>query len=490
MKLNRFFNVVFNPWLISVFLLFIFISYIFYPVLGYDELLWAYVGRIWFDNGLPPYLYAVENKTPGNFILFAISEVFNAYNFVFARFLGALFALFSSVLMYKIAKDLHSKFAGLMAMLLFGLTFCWEILDGFSLAQTETFMVFFSVFSFFLINKAYYTSKFALTIFVAGFFLGLAISFKQIAITTLMALLIYQVLIHKKQNLTKSIIKGILFYVAGVLSAVLIMYFIVSFWGVSFRDYLDGAWLILLNPGSQPLDFVTRIINFENKFVWSRFVVFYPILLTLFFVKPLLKERYFKSLIVWLVIDFIGVCASGYFFGHQIKQLLPPLVLICSILLVEVIYKIGLNSLNHRRVLVLTTITVFFFPYIQFGWALKLFYEGEKQKPETLGIWLKQNTKEDDYIYILGGDTVLLNSLYYSDRQSSSKYYTCIFVQGKAQNEIIIKDLETNPPVFILKENSFSINENNYGYKVKHFLQNNYTLVKESEIYKVFKRIK
>ncbi len=78
-----------DPVVAGVILFFILIFVALHPYMAYDEALWSYIGRIWSNNGLPPYTESVENKTPGIFMLHAISERIAIGNYLFVRIIGA-----------------------------------------------------------------------------------------------------------------------------------------------------------------------------------------------------------------------------------------------------------------------------------------------------------------------------------------------------------------------------------------------------------------
>ena len=150
MKKSNWYHLFFSPLFIGIFLSLVLLCLVLHPFIAYDEALWGYIGRVWSINGMVPYIDTVENKTPGNFILFALSESFTPGHFIIERFVGAVAVLLSSYYLFKICRTLQNEFAGIIAMCLFTLTSCWRVMDGFALAQTETFMVFFSVVSFYI----------------------------------------------------------------------------------------------------------------------------------------------------------------------------------------------------------------------------------------------------------------------------------------------------------------------------------------------------
>ncbi len=98
--------------------------------MGSDEGIWSYIGRIWSKNSIPPYVGAIENKTPGIFELYAISNILFGINIFFVRGLGILSIVLSSIVVFFIGRKLHSPLAGIFGMYVFGLTMTWDLLDG------------------------------------------------------------------------------------------------------------------------------------------------------------------------------------------------------------------------------------------------------------------------------------------------------------------------------------------------------------------------
>ncbi len=85
---------------------------------------------------------------------------------------------------------------------------------------------------------------------LTGIALGLSVSFKQIAVTTCAAsLCIY--FIYSVENIRNNLkVKGLFMIAIGFVLTILILCLILLVSGVSFLDYINGAWLILFNSGS------------------------------------------------------------------------------------------------------------------------------------------------------------------------------------------------------------------------------------------------
>lgn len=278
-------------------------------------------------------------------MLYAIADVFGTYNIVFVRGIGVLVSISTAITLYSICTRIYNEIAGAICMYVFGLVICWNDLDGFSFSQTETFMIFFSTLSFYFMIRAKNNTKNVLWLLFSGLSIGIAIVFKQIAITTTVGLIL-AFLVFNSNGLLIHKLKGIVVISFGVCISTLLSYLVLYFYGVTFYEYIEGAWLILLNSGSKISEVKEHLENFMNIFVFSRFVLFYPFLLLFFIQRRVLNKEFFIVLLIWLVFDFIGVNASGYYYGHQVKQLLPSLSIMAGI---GICY--GINKTYRRDII-------------------------------------------------------------------------------------------------------------------------------------------
>lgn len=482
MKKNRIFQLITSPLIISFLLLTILLIISSNGKMGSDEGIWSYIGRIWSKNSIPPYVGAIENKTPGIFELYAIANILFGVNIFFVRGLGVLSNVLSSLIVFYIGRKLHSLFAGIFGMYIFGLTMTWDLLDGDYITQTETFMVLFSTLSFYFVIKGEGSRKWKYWLVLAGISMGLAIAFKQIALTTSLALL-YFIIVYMANNMTKrNKFFGLILLGLGISISTLFSLIPLLLNDVSLKEYIDGAWLILLNSGSSA-SLQLHIKGFFEVWLNSRIVVFYPFLLLLLLQHDLIKNRYFIGLMVWLLFDFIGVNSSGYYFGHQIKQLIPSLSIITGILLSNLL--INLNSkksvdTNSISTLIITIIIIFL-PYkLLFENGNKIVAGYSNNPNKEIGTWLRDNTNKTDYVYIIGDNSILS----YSERISSSKYFSLTFITSDVEIEILLSDLKVKPPIYILKQ-QFS---KKIGERIEEFILKNYTFLQSKYNYDVFKQ--
>ena len=428
---------------------FVLLSCIFNGIMNNDEGMWSYIGRIWVENNMPPYIGAVENKTPGIFVLFAVSHILFGTNYMFARLLGVTAILLSSFTIYLIGKKLHTPQAGIFSMTIFGLTMSWHLLDGAAAAHTETFMVLFSTSSFYLIIQGKGSRNWKYWVFFAGLSMGLALAFKQIAITTTLALGIFFLVYDDSIQTARERMIGLFIVALGMVIATFFTLVPLLVSGVSLKEYVDGAWLILLNPGSSA-EFARHAEGFLNTWLNTRIVVFYPFFLLLIFERDLLRERCFMGLLAWMFCDFVGVNLSGHSYGHQIKQIMPSASLIFGIILGNTVTRrFSESSVTARQALALLMIlVVLLLPYKQ--WAVNLYKKmtGYTDIKMSLASFLEKNTGKNDYIYIAGHDGN--PALSCSGRISSSKYFNTIFVTGDTEKKQLMSDLKARPPLYFL----------------------------------------
>ncbi len=183
--IDTLYSIVTNPAIIAVFIFSLLIIASLGEYMVNDEGIWNYIAFLWIKYGIPPYSEAIENKTPGIYLIFTISNLLFELNIWFPRLLGSLSMVATSALLYFIGRKLLDHFAGIIAMIIFGMSVSWRFMNGTYTAQTESFMILFSTLSFFFLTvsrNAKCIRPYALYIFIAGFCMGIAICFKQTAI--------------------------------------------------------------------------------------------------------------------------------------------------------------------------------------------------------------------------------------------------------------------------------------------------------------------
>jgi len=467
--------------LIIIFLLLVIVSL--NGSMGEDEGRFSYMGRIWANNDMPPYSDSIENKTPGIFILNAISFSLFGTNIFFLRLLGILTVTFSSLIVYKITNIISNNEAGMISMLVFGITMSWRNLEGMFSSYTETFMILFILISFYILVSRIIKNR-AFKYLIVGSSMGLAIAFKQIAVTSAFFIFLFILFFEWKENNNKYRIYNLFLYTFGVIMGTIISIVPLLISGVSIMEYINGAWLLLLDDGSTP-DFTKRFVMARELWLNSRIVLYYPILLFVVLLPDLFKNKYFILLIIWLLLDFIGVNASGYYFGHQLRQIMPSLSIIIGIILTKLIFydsKLTQSTIKKYSIFVVVLI-ITILPYQSIVDNIITFRDSNYvEKYREIGYYIKNNTNEDEYIYTMTNANAILS---YSDRISASKYFNPLFMNTIDEYDYVLNELRSKSPVIIIQR----INETQFIFpeSFHQFVDQNYFMQKELYGFKIFK---
>jgi len=223
----------------------------------------------------------------------------------------------------------------------------------------------FSTLSFYFILTATDSQKWKNWVVLSGFSMGLAIAFKQIAVTTTLALLFFFIINFSPILTKKRQLLGLILLGSGIVISTSFSLIPLLVSGVSIREYIDGAWLILINHGSHSSSIKLHIIRFFRIWLNSRMVVFYPFLSLCLLQPDLVKSRYFIGLLIWMLFDFLGVNAAGHYYGHQLKQLMPSLSIIIGISLGNFMIKHNNEKaiMSKHTTIMLVFLIVLLFPF-------------------------------------------------------------------------------------------------------------------------------
>jgi hypothetical protein len=318
--------------------------------------------------------------------------------------------------------------------------------------------------------------------------MGLAIAFKQIAIATAAGLIVFMPVYAARKVGRRDLCAGILLAALGICVSTVASYVPLLISGVSLRDYFEGAWMILLNEGSHTPT-VRHLRELVRVFTNSKLALFYPILFLFFLQRSLGRQRFFMGLLVWLSFDFVGTNASGYYFGHQIKQLIPSLSLILGIVLSNFLDVYATDSTLRPKYtsMVLVSLVVLVFPYDTFinNAYHMVHFDRTKVVAREVGTWLKGHTGSGDYVYVaIGGGNPILS---YSDRLSPSRYFNTLFVTSPREREILLSDMESKSPLYIVRSRKDPFSKN-VGKNIERYISRHYTLLFSHYEYDVLKR--
>ncbi len=408
--------------------------------LSQEEAMWHYIGRNWFRNGLVPYSGGADNKSPLFYVTFGLSDYLFGVNYWFPRVLGTILQSAGIFYVYKIAKHISGKQAGLLACSFYGLSILWHGADGRYVSFTETYEMLCIILSFYF----FLSSKNKGGHFISGFLTAIGVGFRLSAVFVILALFIASVQKGWKFALIFSL---------GVLSGCLFLALLGNLAGINFHEVYTFMFADNFGPGSMNNNnFLTRMVQFHNMFFYSEVILFYPLVLIYIFIK-----RKADWLVLWLIFAFIGINVVGNYARADVKELLPAMSLMGGLSLAHLI---NVYQISMRQVMLI--IWICFSPKLvepfvnagrvfsgEFQFAKNFCHEPYIQPDESasrqLGLWVKANTSEQDKVYIAGyGAQVQV----YSERISPTIYFNV--TQTRIAKERLFLDMKKNKAEMIL----------------------------------------
>lgn len=408
--------------------------------LSFDEAIWHYIGRNWFRHGLIPYTGGIDNKSPFIYAIYGLSDLLFGVNYWFPRFIAVVCQSAGIFFLYRIAKRMAGRDAGVIALLLYGLSLVWRSTDGKMISLTQTYEITFLIISFYCCIATSTNKNF----FIGGLFSGLAFWFRYSAAFGILAIFVYIIQKRKWQP-------GIWFFTGLLLSILLIA---AVFWlsGIHLGDFITYSFTDNFSSESitdHPLAW--KLEQFANAFFYSELILFYP-----FVLGYILLKRRIDPLITWLIASFFGVLIIGMFAHSHLKELLPPLSLMSAIFIA---YCMAEYKLPVKATLIIIVI-VFFPKTFEPVFALKQMLLGNRKKmtdycqepylqdegnKKKLGYWIKSNTLTEQTVFVAGFGAQVQA---YSERLSPSIYFNA--TQTLIAKKKLIHDLSSYKPEMIV----------------------------------------
>ncbi|MGL5508276.1 MAG: ArnT family glycosyltransferase, partial [Microcoleaceae cyanobacterium] len=340
-------------------------------VIDRDESLYLLIAESWL-NGNPPYTEIWDNKPPGIFLLLAIAfQIFGEPIFAM-RFLAIISVTFTCYFLYLIGKNIddhQGKYIGLLAGILYSI---YSLNNGgtatngeiiFAPFVTAGMAIFWQISQELNKQNQFKQDQQAklplLKIFTMGLLFGLAMQIKYVVVTEIVFgfifLTSYVILTEKNLqnfqfltvNFWRKLIKVLLCFTGGLILPLLAIALYYLFIG-DFAEYIYAT--ITANTKyvagtSFNINLFTKVINRQisrNFLLWSS-LLYLPIYYCFIRLKQkyqfnFLTEINIIYLLIWLIFTFISVSISKKFFPHYFLQILPPLCLITSFLIIKTIY--------------------------------------------------------------------------------------------------------------------------------------------------------
>jgi 4-amino-4-deoxy-L-arabinose transferase-like glycosyltransferase len=427
--------------------------------LTFDEAMWQYIGRNWFRNGLTPYTGGVDNKSPLFFALYGLSDRLFGVNLWFPRIMGVCFQSAGIYYLYKITGFYSGKKAGILCVLIYGLSLLWNATGGKYVSYTESFSVAFGIAAFYFAiaeNKINY-------IFLSGILCGLCIAFRLTGFFTMLAISITLVILKKNA----------LAFIAGALLCTGLILLLLYVAGINLHDVYMNAFADNFSSGSvTDHSFSWRSGSFVAHFFQSQLIIFLPFTVLYFF-----NNKINVPIIIWLAFSLTGISIIGLYANQHFKDILPALSLLTTFAIMKVFRKL---NISYGMVIFLCCIV--FFPKssepfsvvkdwvtrpaenINFAAINATVLPSENEK-KSLGLWIRSNTNPNDKVLVAGFGAVVQA---YSERVSPSIYFNATqtpVAKAKFREEVL-----KNKPVMILIP-VFPAYANNVGADMRSFIQ-------------------
>jgi len=433
--------------------------------IGRDAGGWSYVGWLWAKYGQPPYIGAVDAKTPGIHYLYALSIHYFGNGVLIHAVLGIAMFIGTTILVYFIAARMYNPEAGLLASVLCSLTFCWPLLDG--PTYTEPFLVFFVTLAIALVLLAREsaTSSFVKAgglLTLAGFFLAFGVAFKQIGIVDLPVLfgawVIPEMLPKERRWSIRRLGIGSILIVIGFIAGTVASVVPLLVAHGSISSYVEIAWGILLGEGRPSAGILLRIHNVLQVWGTTKAMFFFP-LVFLFVVKrhELQEEGVpWRTITVWLCADFLGANASGNLWGHQLQQAVPSASVAGGIVLSSLLTSLSQRYAhrNSRNRISIGVCLFLFFMWLPYGTVLTAgtrWVRGvsSQQSPSVeVGAWLASHVSPKELTYVYGRSAGEV--LFYARRRSASRHFNNHHIKDKRVDSELRADLNMQSPKIVL----------------------------------------
>jgi 4-amino-4-deoxy-L-arabinose transferase-like glycosyltransferase len=425
----------------------------FEPHWYYDEGVYALFGRSIIE-GETPYLYIWDNKLLGLYLIYALAYLFPFDILLAAKIFAFLSVIASTILVFLIAKQGFSQKIASISAMFFAIFSSLPFFEG-NQANGEVLFVTPVLLAIYLINP--FTRDINLKkLFLAGILLGVAGAIKQVAMVDLPLAIL---LLYIKEG--KIFSKTYLFVVGG------------------FALSIGSVVLLALALGTplSTLWFSTVVFNFAftvNTKVGVLFSFLKIAVAALILLALSQKNKIvFLPLIIWLLVDSIGVLTGGKPYPHYLIQILPVSSIILAIWLFSKKSSRILSSLGLLiSALFILLVVNAQFRVISYGDVLKewSYYPsfvrtavtGDEsfknvfdqrwglERNEKVVSYLNKISEPSNRVYIWGGGTT--SWLYYDlDRKLPTRYTSFLNHEAiESADEEVITDLRDTKPLFII----------------------------------------
>lgn len=337
-------------------------------VIDWDESIYLLMARELL-NGHAPYISIWDHKPPGIYVLFALAQIVFGASVVSIRISACIAVSISSFLLYRFGRRVfeNSK-VGLFAALLY-MAFSLKN-DGLG-SNTEIFFTPFVILSFYLVcTRIAFTDRLSraniLMFVMTGLLLGFSLQINYITSLYLGAILLLVTAKIYKQRKENFLAYVFICNSLVLLGAFFLFVLVFLYFGIAghFSDYYHANFTANLMHSRTTLFSLSRFIMVMALQVKHHLVLWFSVLLAPFFLAVFRKSHPrcigdIGILATWLAFAMLAVGLLKNFYQHHFLQLLPPLCLITSYIVVNGLrWGRVFKRLRLKYVLVLVIIVV------------------------------------------------------------------------------------------------------------------------------------
>lgn len=494
----------------------------FISVIDRDESLYLLIAESWL-NGNPPYTEIWDNKPPGLFLLFAIaSQLFGEAIFAM-RLLTIIAVTFTCYFLYLIGKNIDNqqgKYIGLLAGILYSI---YSLNNGGNAANAEIIFAPFitwaiSIF-FQSVGKNPYGNIPGVKVFTMGLILGLAMQIKYVVVTEIAAgfvLLTSYVIISAKKSQNTQFFKDIFYRQLGKTWLVftvglLIPWVLIAFYYVLIGHFSEYIYATITANGkyvattSFDINLFSKVIYRQisrNFLLWFS-LLYLPIYYCFIHFNKKSKNYWPTTiniiyLLIWLFFTFISVSISKKFFPHYFLQILPPLCLITSFVIIKTIYIRPILNIKKRHLILLI---IFIYPFSQKVYNLMyknlefIYHRWLKNdftwddREAKIASYLRPNLNKNDYIYIVNHQPIIY---YLAQTKIPTKYpfpshLTALSNMLPVHSIQELHSIMNKKPLYVLMAKKDNVNPN-YLEVLNNYLYHEYFLENTIENVELYRR--
>lgn len=387
--------------------------------IGPDEGLYLLIAKK-FTEGYPPYTVVWDNKPIGIYVLFSLALILLGDSVISIRILACIAVFITCYLLYHLGKVISTNDTiGLLAGILYAV-FSTGI-QGL-MSDTEIFFTPLVVFAFYLLfitkfNKIQLFRQNGLRLLSIGLLMGLALEIKQVVIFHFFAiLLILGIKLISQRNNQQFFIKIFKAYALLITGAIIPLLIVSLFYVLNghFQEYLYANFLANVVRVSDQSWSLGRFVSGFLIQIKSNFILWLSlVLLPLYWVSSPSHNKNEKKnlfyLILWVLMGCIAVATPKTFYIYYFLQLLPPLCLISSYLIIKTVWaarEIGRTQKILILALILTgSILNTLYPLFKIGVQSLYFKEMKgidnwRNYPVLVAEYLRERVSPEEYIYV------------------------------------------------------------------------------------------